>query len=78
LPLELFCMLDHLAGLLERALCSQATGAKTLQVQFALSQFDALCRNWWKFLVAHGLIDRQSGSPDWMNNKLNRIFPPHL
>jgi hypothetical protein len=28
-------MLDHLAGLLERALCSQATGAKTLQVQTA-------------------------------------------
>jgi len=45
---------------------------------FALSRFDALCRNWWKFLVAHGLIDRQSGSPDWMNNKLNRIFRPHL
>jgi hypothetical protein len=26
-------MLDHLAGLLERALCSQATGAKPFQVQ---------------------------------------------
>ncbi|MFB0875858.1 hypothetical protein ACETPF_19900, partial [Sphingobium sp. sgz301304] len=30
---ELFTMLDHLVGLLERALNSQVTGTKTLQVQ---------------------------------------------
>ena len=32
LPTELLCMLDYLAGLLERALCSRATGAKPVQV----------------------------------------------
>ncbi|MGE4322676.1 MAG: transposase, partial [Sphingobium sp.] len=32
LLLELFCMLDHLVGLLLRALIAQVTGAKPLQV----------------------------------------------
>ena len=33
LPLELICMLDHLVGLLDRVLNSQATDTKPLQVQ---------------------------------------------
>ncbi|WP_394658122.1 hypothetical protein, partial [uncultured Novosphingobium sp.] len=33
LLLELFCVLDHLVGLLLRALIAQVTGAKPLQVQ---------------------------------------------
>ena len=45
---------------------------------FALNRFDALCRNWWKFLTARGLTDGHSGMPEWRNNKLNRIFRPHL
>ncbi|MFA7596350.1 MAG: hypothetical protein WCY92_08335, partial [Novosphingobium sp.] len=32
LLLELFCMLDHLVGLLLRVLIAQVTGAKPLQV----------------------------------------------
>ncbi|WP_221227473.1 hypothetical protein, partial [Stakelama sediminis] len=31
---ELYTMLDHLVGLLERTLNSQVTGAKPVQVQF--------------------------------------------
>ncbi|WP_295635627.1 hypothetical protein, partial [Novosphingobium sp.] len=34
LTLEIFCMLLHLIGLLDRVLNSQVTGAKPLQVQF--------------------------------------------
>ncbi|WP_295637935.1 hypothetical protein, partial [Novosphingobium sp.] len=33
LTLEIFCMLLHLIGLLDRVLNSQVTGAKPLQVQ---------------------------------------------
>lgn len=45
---------------------------------FALTRFDALCRNWWKFLAARGLTDGHSGTPEWMSNKLNRIFGSRL
>ncbi len=45
---------------------------------FALSKFDALCQNWWNFLLSRGLTNGHSRTPEWMNNKLNRIFRPHL
>lgn len=44
---------------------------------FAVSRFDALCRNWWAFLVANGLDDGQAKMPRWRTNKLNRIFGHH-
>ena len=43
---------------------------------FAVSRFDALCRNWWTYLAAHGLTDGQTGIPEWRTNKLNRMFRP--
>lgn len=45
---------------------------------FALRRFDFLCQNWWRFLTARGLTNGHSGMPEWRNNKLKRIFQPHL
>ena len=45
---------------------------------FAVNRFDALCRNWWKFLTARGLTDGRSDMPEWRSNKLNRIFRAQL
>lgn len=43
----------------------------------AVSRFDDLCRNWWKFLTVRGLTEGRSDMPEWKNNKLNRILRPH-
>ncbi len=44
---------------------------------FALSKFDALCQNWLDFLASRGLTNGHCRTPEWMNNKLNRILRPH-
>ena len=56
LPPELFCMLDHLAGLLERALCSQATGAKPVQVHIDAEIEDMLRRRFARHRSVRGLM----------------------
>tara|TARA_R110000787_G_scaffold51907_8_gene122608 strand:- start:394 stop:966 length:573 start_codon:yes stop_codon:yes gene_type:complete len=44
---------------------------------FAVSRFDTLCNNWWKYLTDHNLTNGQAKIPEWQQNKLHRIFSRH-
>ncbi|MBW9113174.1 hypothetical protein JNB88_05865 [Rhizobium cauense] len=47
----------------------------------ALSTFQSLCNNWWRFLVEHGYAVGNYHTPRWLNNKLARMFgdrPPYV
>ncbi len=40
----------------------------------AVNTFEALCGNWWNFLMALDLAKNQQRTPEWQQNKLRRIF----